>query len=60
MFVPCLCPSEHHSTMEGAVAGAVILLGTTVLPSTAAISVLRRSTGAGWPLSPGTDGWPQA
>lgn len=40
MFVPCLCPSEHRSTMEEAVAGAVILLGTTFLPSTAAISGL--------------------
>lgn len=60
VFVPCLCPTEHHSTMEEAVAGAVILLGTAFLPSTAAISVLRRSTGAGRALSPGADGWPQA
>lgn len=58
--MPCLCPAEHHSIMEEAVAGAVILLGTTFLPSTAVISVLRRSTGAGRPLSPGADGWPQA
>lgn len=41
-------------------AGAVILLGTTFLPGTAAVSVLRRSTGAGQPLSPGAGGWPQA
>lgn len=60
MFVPCLCPAEHHSTVEEAVAGAVILLGTAFLPGSAAISVLRRSTGAGQPLSPGAGGWPQA
>lgn len=65
-FAPCLCPAEHHPAREmasysSAVAGAAFLSGTAVfLLGTAIISALRRSTGAGRPLSPGTDGWPQA